>query len=250
MTPVRAPVLAAKAFALSLPEVVDVNYHDCIACGAPLEGKGVPYKPNKSFGDSFLLASPTSQASCANCAGLMASTDATRGTGSGVATKDGFQRLLSNIERLRFLMDPPKPPFAVAMITAQRQHAWWMARTSYDRDLILMQFGHRPLTIDRPLAIKAAQAVLDYEAEAAERLGKPTYVFAPLSRELKSPNDGDMTFRFQSDESDQAKAVRHLVNKLSLGDLWAMMQIRAAVRAAKVSTPEEALEFYAAAEAK
>lgn len=250
MTPVRAPVLAAKALQVALPEVVDVESDDCIACGTPLEGQGVPYKPQKTFGDTFLFAKPTSKASCANCAGLMVSREASIGTGSGVVSENGFQRLLSNVERIRFLMDPPKPPFAVSIITAQRQHVWWMARTSYDRDLILMQFGHRPMTIDRPFVIKVARAILDYEKMATDKLGKSVFVFAPLSRELKSPSDGELTFRFQVDESDEAKSVRQLINKLTLGDLWAVMQIRAAVRAAKVDTPEEALAVFAAAEAQ
>lgn len=249
MKQIRASALAARAFNLEPVATIDVDASYCAACATPLEGKGVPFEIKKSFGDTFQLADRDGRTLCGDCAALMDSREAAIGTGSGVVSAAGFQRLLSNRERLQFLLTPPEPPFAVAIVNAQRQHVWWMARTTYDQDLIPLQFGHRPLIIDRPLAIEAAEAILDYERNELELTGKTTFVFVPLSRDLKSPADGGLTIRFQQDEGNQAKALRSLINNLSLGDLWAAMQIRAGVRETKTRTPQEALAFYAASDA-
>ena len=214
----------------------------CAACGGDVEGTSHAFAPGKSFNDVALFAIPGSRTVCSSCASLLLSTDATSGhTASGVVSAIGFQRLLSNRERLAFLTAPPEPPFAVALITAKRQHVWWMARVAYDRDVIPIQFGHRALIIDRPRAMAAAEAVLEYEAETTERDGRTTYVFVPLSRDLKLSQDGQYTPRFQMDQGNHALSLKHQLSRLTLGDLWAMSQLRSAARELKATTIAEAV---------
>lgn len=245
MTPVRASQLAAQAFDLPLNQTVPVNVHRCAACSEALNGQGIPFKPRKSFGDSFLLAERDSNIVCAPCDALLTSTFATsKFTGSGAVSASGFNRLFSNEERFHFLVNPPEPPFAVAIITAQRQHVWWMAKTSYDKDLIPLQFGHRRLMIDRPLAVDLALAIVDFEKNSAAE-GRPTYIFKPLDRDLKSPGDGEMWPRFLRDQSEAAIALRKRLSNITLGDLWALTQIRNALNNTETTTINACLAAYA-----
>lgn len=246
MTPVHAAILYAHA--RGTPDVDDVidapDGARCAASGIPLEGLAVPFSPGANYNDYFQMADDAGDLLHPLVAAVMKDKEASGTTGSGVASAAGFSRLLSNRERLLFLMDPPEPPFAVAIVNAQRQHVWWMARTSYDRDHIAVQFGHRRLTIDRPKAIAAARAWLDYEAMTGVRDGKPILALVPLSRDLKSPDDGLPTIRFQRDQSEEAAALRSVLTDLSMGDLWAAFQIRAAVRETRTTTPEAAVAAY------
>lgn len=218
----------------------------CAACGHDADGVVHDYAPGKTFNDIAMFASPGRRDVCASCATLLLSDAATAShTGSGVATTTGFRRLLSNMERLDFLVDPPEPPFAVALVTAKRQHVWWMARTAYDRDRIPLQFGHRSFVIDRPRSISAADAVLEYErdsvdAAARDKSLRATFVFAPQSRDLKSSNDGQYTPRFQLDQGNHALSLKAQLSRLSIGDMWAMTQLRAAARELKVDTVADA----------
>lgn len=238
-----ASELAAASFHGEIAKGMPVTQGEtCSACGTDLKGSGSVYAPPKTFNDIHHFANPAGTHVCGSCATLLTSSVATAGySGSGVVSAAGFGRLLSNKERLAFLMSPPEPPFAVAIITAQRQHVWWMARVAYDRDLIPLQFGHRPLIINRPRAIEAADAMLAYEAAKIEVDKKPTYVFIPLDRELKSGNDGQFTYRFQMDDGNHAKALKAQLVQLSLGDLWAAAQLRAAARELKADTTQAAL---------
>lgn len=242
MKPASVSQLAAAAFDLTVDtDRLEPFSGDCAACGHPIDGLAHNFKAGPKFGDRFLMAHRDADHICGTCDALMRSALPTTGVGSGVVSKKGFERLLSNKERIAFLMEPPEPPFAVAFINAQRQHVWWMARMTYDKDLIAVQFGHRQFTIDRPKAISAARAILDYEAYASARDKKNCFVFAPLSRDLKSTSDGQRTLRFERDEDPRALALAPIINALSLGDLWAAMQIRAATREIKTSCPDEAL---------
>ena len=223
----------------------------CAACGGHCGGIAHEFVAGKSFNDKSMFSRPGGNMVCSSCASLLVSTDATSSpTGSGVVSADGFQRLLSNRERLAFLATPPKPPFAVAIITAKRQHVWWMARVAYDRDTIPVQFGHRSLMIDRPRAIGAADAVLEYEAETTERDKKTTYVFVPLSRDLKLSQDGQYTHRFQIDQGNHAKSLKQQLSRLSLGDLWAMSQLRSAARELKAASVAAAVAELEAAKSE
>lgn len=254
MKVVRASHLAARAFELQLCPAEPVDDEFCAACGTTLEGQGMPFSPAKTFGDSFLLAVSHSKSTCPSCAALMSDTYCTSGPGSGVVSDAGFVRLASNAARTQFLVNPPEPPFAVAFVNAQRQHVWWCARTSYSKDFILLQWGHRNLTIDRPRALEAAQAITEYERDVLEMTGKSTFVFSfpssqsgkDFSRKLLNPNDGQLSYKFQQDDGNKAKAVRSLINKLTLGDYWASVQVRAGMRETKTDTPFEAAAAFAA----
>lgn len=213
----------------------------CGACGTAIESLAIPFDAPRSFHDFQMMADTTSAYICLPCSALMTSEVATNVQASGVVHEGGFNRLSSNVERLRFFMEPPKPPFAVAIVNAKRQHVWWMAKVCYDPDLIPIQFGHRRLLIDRQRAIAAAKAVLEYEAQALSRDKRTSFVFLPISRDLKSPDDGMMTHRFMRDESPEAQRVRGIINSLSFGDLWAAQQIRAAVRELRATSPEAAI---------
>lgn len=242
MRPIKASELACAGFGLAPTAGRPTDAEACAACAAPLNGMGVPFVVSNSFGDIGHFANRSGRTICGCCDTLMRSRVATMVTGSGVVTVDSFSRLLSNRERLAFFMNPPEPPFAVSLITTHRQHVWWMARVSYSKDLIPIQFGHRQLIVDRPKALAAATAILEYEAEAQRRDHRPTYVFVPMSRDLKSSTDGRMTFRFQSDASEAANARREVLKELSIGDIWAAQQVRAACREMECSHPNAAFE--------
>lgn len=221
---------------------VRINHEaNCAACGVSLTGDAFRYKASKTFNDHQMLADCSSDYICLACKTLLSSNEATNAAASGVVHGDGFSKLHSNIERLSFLMAPPKPPFSAAIINAKRQHVWWMAKVCYDADLIPIQFGHRRFLIDRLRSIEAARVIVDYEAFAQKRDKKATFVFLKIDRELKKPGDGAMTYRFMQDESAEAIKVRDFVRNLSLGDLWAALQIRAAIRELRASSPETAL---------
>ena len=240
MKAVTASALAVHALGLASAATLPTTETHCAACWTILDGRGVPFKPKRSFNDVQQMAVQNGRQLCGNCGILMTDSSASnKASGSGAASQAGFQRLLSNMERVAFLTAPPKPPFAVAIITAQRQHVWWMARVAYSPNLIPLQFGHRPLIIDRPRAIAAANAVMEYENGPFPN-GKTVYPFAPLSRDLKSSGDGQYTYRFEQDTGNHAVALRSDLAKLSLGDLWAMAQCRAGARELKVDTVEEA----------
>jgi len=243
MIATTASKLAARAFDGAAAPLRDVDPETrCAACGGSCDGRAHAFVPQKSFNDVALFARPGGRDVCESCSVLLFNADATAGhSGSGVVSAMGFTRLLSNRERLAFLTAPPEPPFAVALITAKRQHVWWMARVAYDRDVIPLQFGHRALIVDRPRAVSAADAVLEYEqdtliASAQDKAVKPTYVFTQLSRDLKTSQDGQYTARFQVDQGNHAKALKAQLAQLTLGDLWAMSQLRAAARELKAPT--------------
>ena len=256
MKPTTASKLAAACFGGPAPggRAADPGTR-CACCGGDVEGVVHNYVPGKTFNDLSSFARPGGREVCASCMSLLLDDAATAGhSGSGAATKEGFRRLLSNMERLDFLADPPAPPFAVAVITAKRQHVWWMARVAYDRDLIPVQFGHRALVVDRRLAVQAADAILEYErateeAARTDRSRKTTFVLVPLTRDLKSSSDGQYTLRFQLDQGNQALALKSLLSELTLGDLWAAAQLRAAARELKVGTVAEAKAALDAAKA-
>ena len=248
MKPVHAIELAYSAFGSTIdPEIiVDVPEGErCAASGILIGTKGVLFKPSGNFGDHYQMADDGGRFLSIAAAAVMADPVSSNAAGSGVATSTGFERLLSNRSRIAFLVDPPAPPFAVAIVNAKRQHVWWMARTSYDRDLIPMQYGHRQFLIDRPKMLEATRAILAYEAAAQERDGRATHVLVPLgpdqNRDMKHPDFGQPTQRFQNDASPEAAHVRKLITDLSIGDLWAAMAIRAAVRETKTTTIEDAL---------
>jgi len=251
MIATTASILAAAAFGGEAPGgQAAPEGTRCAACGGDCHGTSHHYVAGKSFNDKSMFSHPGGDRVCASCSSLLLSDEATSGhTGSGVVSAIGFKRLLSNRERLAFLTAPPEPPFAVALITAKRQHVWWMARVAYDRDVIPVQFGHRALIVDRPRAIAAADAVLEYEAETTERDQKTTYVFVPLSRDLKLSQDGQYTSRFQIDQGNHARSLKQQLSRLSLGDLWAMSQLRSAARELKTPTVADAARALTATEA-
>lgn len=250
ITPLHVPSALAKALDLPLPPLASCNEPFCGFCAAPLEGEGVPISMAVTFSDQALMADSAASYSCQGCAAILTRDCMMAAKTAGLVTASGFSRVAKSHTFLLALADPPAEPFAFAIHNAQLQHLWWHVPVNYNRDRIKVRYGFETLVIDRLAAVDLTDAILAYEAgRATSAAAKNFRVLRPLSNNLKSAADAGMTAGFMRADDDAATTLRHRLNQISFGTIWAIQRMLSAVRAVNASSVEQALTLIRAGDA-
>lgn len=228
MNRIYGPELAARAFEKSgklemVAGEIATRRHECDFCGREvLEGDKIsPWKPRAKFMDHDKLHALTGW-SCIYCISLFQTQTARSGPGTGYVTAEGHFPIGKDEDRVRFLLDPPEGPFAVAVVEAQVQHVWQYVETGYDPNRIPIRMGTFNVIIDRPYVLELADLIERWETSG----DKPRWVFIPSGiQNLRKGAEPRFTPTFTKDDGPETALIKDKMNGLNLGNYWALAAI-------------------------
>ncbi len=136
----------------------------CLCCGASWKTGDLvtPFVPSSGFMDGRALqpVAPGPKFMCGACGNFFAK-EMLAETQRVMLTTDGAYRIGTGAARAWFLLNPPKPPFAVIYKDAAsaiiNQHVLWRAAVSLDPDYWLVQHFKRSLPLRRKLVLEVAR---------------------------------------------------------------------------------------------
>lgn len=132
----------------------------CVLCAAEFAVGDLVSKAtySSSFTDGpSLYKSASSDYFCGCCAAVSPS-EVFRAVQDVIVTDDGVFPIGKKENRAWFLLNPPKPPFAVMYSTSNSQHTWWKVPITLDADHWYVQLGPRTIVLNRGLALRARDA--------------------------------------------------------------------------------------------
>lgn len=214
----------------------------CCMCGFPHEvGEFIlPWEPTDSFTDYGNLLAPNAQQICGWCAALWTQ-DFTQKYLRSMVCEQGVFPCASNDHIAYWLLNPPEPPYVLFMGDQKRQHVVWRTPVSLSKELILMRFGERLMSI-RPAVLREAtvqvRALLAITNVAMKKKRKSP--FFKLSRDMDSQQHGLIIedILALADEDPAAGSYVELLNSLTPGEIWGLTST---VFATNPHRPEPAL---------
>jgi len=159
----------------------------CVTCGVDLMGRpAFPVQFGKSFSDwQYLIKSSAPAHQCADCNFLMSgaylSQVQSRIPGM-LVSQAGVFRFTTDADRAALFLNPPEPPFAVAIATTMGQHVWFRTPITLDRDLIQIAMGRDMLLIHRPLALDYSNRLMRWSEQYHAVPTEPELLLEETSR--------------------------------------------------------------------
>lgn len=220
----------------------------CCMCGFSVKkGDDVtpsPLKGQPAFTDEPSMAFATSRIACKWCTPFVAKGYSKKNMGAAankVHTLKGSYILTKDAERAAFFLNPPDPPYVVALNSGTNAlHHAWCAEVTLDNEQIAVRFGKTNLIIRHSKLMKAIQLC----EEAAQILNEDkdtknkrtyTHPYKSLDRNLSHLNHGCFQDRALSIARTNSR-MADILNQLSdntMGETWAL----AALVKAKKESP-------------
>lgn len=212
----------------------------CTYCGTPHRGGDpvAPFAPKESFASWSALSCPGSSVICGDCAAVIGEQRLILQWGNAVASTDGLFKLADNISRAHFFLNPPKPPFAMALLTAKQEHVWWRAPVSHSVDMYSVRIGDRIMTIRRAVLAKAhnINRRLNAAISAKTKVKRQIGIYESLAREPggsdATQNHGIIARHYMDlirDDVPTLEADVAFLLTLSAGETWALSAMGAIV---------------------
>lgn len=200
----------------------------CGMCGIGLSRGQACCDILKKFDDTFTNRADLVEGSrlvCMHCAAVWDESFWLSTGANGYTDGDEVVQLLSGQDKIRFLLDPPKPPFIVYQKVAQQQHMVWRSPVNWDRRRIFVRLGDEVMTLDLQKVHAAVKAWREV-AQKLEALGRK-HAFAMLEQKLMTPGVGAVMPDAAQMASDAGlgKQVQAL-DGLTAGEWWALESLR------------------------
>jgi len=183
---------------------VEGDGHCCALCGLDLPN-GTPANPaarrvdSATFNNRRDLASKMSPYICGDCEASWGDTYRNPPYSCSISTKDGLFPIFSRQDISWFLVNPPEPPFMMQFSNARMQPMIWRGMVTFDRNFIQIRIGEVPMTIRRPVLLKA------YERN---RLVTEAYAEWEHARRLEEHEEARRQLLQKAIEKADAKAAR------------------------------------------
>lgn len=144
-------------------------------------------------------------------------------------TEECAYQLTKDEDFISFLINPPKPPFVLAMAENNSQHTVWISDFTLDSDLLNIQKSRNQYLVSRSYALSLAyqyQEILVTANTIRELKGNPVELSTPLEssrREINTKTNNNMQIssgikyltKFKDDDSDKEKELKiHLDMKI------------------------------------
>ena len=201
---------------------------NCAMCGLLLEvgDRAEWFDAPKTFCDYNKLAFPESPHLCPYCAGAYARGGSpyyrafTEKHCRHIAVEgEGLFSMVTNLESVYWLLNPPKKRWAAVIKTAMhQQHIWWLAAVNEPGPIGQIQFGPHRMVIRFPVLRKVTDACHRYR----EKFGKNPFV---NSRDLDNPAFGVLPEKERRPEESVLARDPELYSafySLTLGERWAL----------------------------
>ena len=141
----------------------------CAVCGIPLVA-GEPIDRlvlASSFTNHNDLADPAGRWRCGDCTTVMTESEFQMSLATVCVSARGAVRIMTKQSRAWAFLEPPEPPFVIAIQNAKQQHVLWRAPVNYTREILLVRLGERIFRLRRRALVAARDACFALEEARA-----------------------------------------------------------------------------------
>ena len=145
--------------------------------------------------------------------------------GRAVIDRNGVWRFARNCEIAYWLLNPPEPPFMMAILDQKQQHIWWRTPINWDRRLIRMRLGEKLLTLRPKMLRKGLEAVkaLSDATRGRKQFQSP---YVSLSRDMGETGAYRLRDEVEALRDDPILGAHvRLLDSLTPGEVWAVSSV-------------------------
>lgn len=224
--------IAVKHLKLALEGRPADHPFTCVLCGHRYDAGELqlPFRADASYTDWRDMLQ-TEGYICAACNAFRRKNVMER-TQRVLVTQEGVFSFGKTEHRQAVFLNPPEPPFAIAISDAKLQHLLWRTRWTLDKRMILVRLGMRELTVDTD-KLKAARESFSVISAHWDKKNVPWHPYISIARELDDPHHGVLrpdVVRFCQRKGLDKELLPIL--RLGSGEVWAWHAYYPKVKAA------------------